>query len=140
MKKWLLGLTALGLGLLTVLADGTVGAADATTPSIDTIMKRLNGKNGIQKAALPAALKASPVDWAGVQKLTKEYADLAGALGKNDPPKGDKMNWEKLTKAYADNAKELHAAAEKKDKDAVQSLHRKFGGMCMNCHRAHRES
>ena len=139
MKKWLLGSTALALGLLALLADGPAGAADATTPTIDAIMKKVNGKNGLHRKGLPDALKATPVDWANVQKQTKEYADLAGALGKNDPPKGDKASWEKLTKSYADSAKELFTAAEKKDKDTITSVQGKIGRTCMNCHKAHRE-
>jgi cytochrome c556 len=138
MKKWLLGMTAVALGALGVLSDGGVVAGDATTPTCSEIMKKVNGKGGLHKA-LPTALKANPVDWAGVQKQTKEYSELAANLGKNDPPKGEKASWQKLTKTYADGAKNLHTAVEKKDKDAALMAHGAIGKMCMNCHRTHRE-
>jgi cytochrome c556 len=137
-KLWLLGGMALALGMLAVLADGDLFAQGGQkTPTPSEIMKKANGKNGL-KAALQKGLKANPVDWDATQKQTKEYAELAGALGKNDAPKGDKASWEKLTKAFADNAKDMNTAAEKKDQAGTQAALTKITGSCMACHSQHR--
>jgi cytochrome c556 len=137
MKKWLLGVSALVVGLLGLTVCEGVFAAERA-PSIEEIMKKVNGGKGLQKKQLPDSLKASPVDWPAVQKLTKEYAELAAALGQNDPPKGEKASWAKLTKAYADAAKKLNDAAEKKDKEALLAVHNQIGKSCGGCHKAHK--
>jgi cytochrome c556 len=137
MKKVLLGTLALVVGLLGLTHNESVYAR-ARAASIDEIMRKVNGGKGLQKKQLPDALKASPVDWSAVQKLTKEYTELCGDLGKNDPPKGDKASWAKLTKAYADSAKKLNDAATKKDKDALLAAHTAIGKTCGGCHKAHK--
>jgi cytochrome c556 len=137
-KMWLLGVAALVLGLLAVMTDGGAVADDGQpTPTPSEIMKKAHAKGGL-KGAIQTGLKANPVDWDKTQKQTKEYADLAGALGKNTPPKGDKASWEKLTKALADTVKEVNTAAEKKDAPTAQTALGKIGQMCMPCHTAHR--
>src|SRR5271154_689815 len=100
-KTWILT-AAVGL-LLTNFAVDRLVAADDPTPSIEDIMKTVNKKNTGLHSQVGTGLKASPVDWDAIQKETKEYATLAGALGKNDPPKGSKSSWDKLTKTYADD-------------------------------------
>jgi hypothetical protein len=138
MRKWLLGVTAVGLGLLAVAAEGRLGAADGATPDISTIMRKVNGKGGLHKGLKGEIDVASP-KWDDIAKKTKEYSELAAALGKNAPPKGEKASWDRLTKTYATNAKDLHAAAEKKDKAAALAAHGKNSKMCSACHGAHRE-
>lgn len=60
-------------------------------------------------------------------------------MGKNDPPKGHKALWEKLTSAYEEWADDLDQAAQAKDKDTALEAHGKLAGSCMECHREHRE-
>jgi cytochrome c556 len=136
---WLLGTTALVLGLLAVMTDaGVVAGDDQPTPSSSDIMKKSHGKGGL-RASLQKGLKANPVDWDKTQKDAKEYADLAAALGKNAPPKGEKASWDKLTKAFADTVKEVSTAADKKDAAATQSALGKINQQtCQSCHTAHR--
>jgi len=137
-KLWLLGTMALALGLLTVLTEGGVYAdGDQSPETASEIMKKTHGKTGLRKA-IEKSLKANPVDWDKTQKDTKVYAELAGMLGKATPSKGDKASWEKLTKAFADTTKELHADAEKKDAAAAQAALTKIGQSCMGCHSQHR--
>lgn len=59
-------------------------------------------------------------------------------LGKNEPPKGDKESWEKLTKSYLDTAKQLDKAAQAKEKSKAVVAHTKLTKMCMACHKAHK--
>lgn len=140
MKTWLLGAAvAAGLVVANVGAD-RLTAADDKVPTIEEIMKKVNKGKGALHGQVGDALKQGTVDWDAVQKRTKEIAALADFLGKNDPPKGSKESWAKLTKTYADDAKALNAAAEKMDKTAAMSAHRKLQGECMGCHRAHRET
>src|SRR5262245_12877927 len=118
---------------------GGTAAAAGGTMTISDIMQQVNKRKGGIHSDVGEALRAEPIDWAGVQAKTSEYARLAAMLGANDPPKGDKPSWESLTKTYADNAKALHAAAEKSDKDGALGVHRTLQQSCMQCHKAHKE-
>jgi cytochrome c556 len=135
MTKRLLGAMALAVVLLV----GAVGAADDKPPSISDVMKKVNGKAGLGKSVGNAA-KAKAVDWDDVQKKTKEIAEQIEFLGKNEPPKGSKESWEKLTKTYVEAVKKLDEAAKKKDKDALTATQMTIGGSCRTCHTAHRGS
>jgi cytochrome c556 len=119
-------------------AGGTPPSDGGAANSISDIMKRVNAGKGSLHREVGDLLQADPVDWATVEPKAKEYATLADVLAKFDPPKGDKGSWESMAKTYADNAKALHAAAEKKDKAAAVSTHEMLQGSCMDCHRAHR--
>jgi cytochrome c556 len=132
MKKWLLGLAAVGLVL------SNLGAADDKTPSVDEIMKAVNKKKGGLHTDVADALKAGSPDWTLLQDKTKKYAAFADFLGKNDPPQGDKASWAKLCKAYAAEAGNLNAAAQKMDKAATSASLAKLGKTCMGCHQVHR--
>jgi cytochrome c556 len=133
---WILAATA-GL-LLTGFSFDRLVAADDKVPSIEDIMQAVNKKKGGLHTDVGDALKAGSVDWETVQKKTKEYSAMADFLGKNEPPKGTKASWEKLTKMYATDAKALNDAAEKKDKAAASATWRKLGGECMGCHKQHK--
>ncbi|HEY1378137.1 MAG TPA: hypothetical protein VGF55_15150 [Gemmataceae bacterium] len=138
MKTWMLGAAAAAGLVLANLGADRLTAADDKVPSIEDIMQKVNKRKGGLHSELGDALKAGKIDWEAVQKNTKEYAAFAEFLGKNDPPKGSKASWERLTKTYADDAKTLHEAAEKKDKTALAAAHKKLSGECMGCHRQHR--
>jgi cytochrome c556 len=135
MTKRLLGAMAVAVGLLV----GVVGAADDKPPSISDVMKKVNGKAGLGKA-VGKALTGATVDWDDVQKKTKEIAEQIEFLSKNEPPKGSKESWEKLTKAYAEAVRKLDEAAKKKDKAGVTATQTTIGGSCRSCHTAHRGS
>ena len=135
MKMWFTRAAALAAAVTLVTVLGA-GAAD--NPDIETIMKKVNAKKGGLHAALMSDLKAGTVDWDAASKKSKEYYDLVSSLGKNDPPKGDKKSWEKLTKDYTDNAKTLADSCEKKDKSGATGALGKISNSCMTCHRAHR--
>src|SRR5438067_7391544 len=95
--------------LALALTTGPAGADGERPLGIKEIMKKLNGPTGIQPA-LGKELKDDEPVWDDIQKDTKEFASLAAALGKSDPPKGSKESWARLTKTYADDAKALDDA------------------------------
>jgi len=121
-----------------LVPNPTVATAGGV-PTIHDIMEQVNRRKSGLHSEVGEALQAESIDWATIEPKAKNYAALADFLGKNDPPKGDKASWESLSKAYAADAQGLHAAAEKKDKDAALAAHQKLSDSCMGCHRAHRE-
>jgi len=136
MKKRLLGAMVLALGLLV----GVVGAQDkgrSSIPTISDVMRKVNGKAGLQKA-VGKALTSDMIDWADVQKKTKEMLEHVEALGKNTPEKGTKDSWQKLTKSWLDSAKKVDEAAKKKDKDETMKALTALQGACRTCHSAHK--
>jgi cytochrome c556 len=135
---WLFALAA-GAGLILAgLGADRLRAAGGDVPSIEDIMQKVNKRKSGLHSQIGDALKAGTVNWEDVQKKTKEMAALADFLGKNDPPKGSKASWEKLTKTYADDAKALNTAAESKNQAAANAAIKKLSGECMGCHRVHR--
>jgi cytochrome c556 len=138
MTKRLLGAMVLAVGLLV-----GVGAADgqnkSSIPTISDVMRKVNGKAGLQKA-VGKALTSDMIDWADVQKKTKELVEHVEALGKNTPEKGTKDSWEKLTKSWLDSAKKVDDAAKMKDKDATTKALTTLQGACRTCHSAHKGS
>jgi cytochrome c556 len=128
----------IGGGLLFAVVAGAI-AADDKHPSIDEIMKKVNNaKTGLHKK-VGEGLKSAAPNWDEMQKQMKDYTKLCSSLCKNDPPKGDKASWEKLCKAYAEEAKKLQEAVDKKDKDAANKAHKALSKSCKACHDAHRE-
>jgi hypothetical protein len=138
MWKRLIGAMVLAVGLLV----GVVGAADdkakaSNIPTVQEVMKAVNGKAGLQKA-VGKALTSDMLDWTDIQKKTKDMVEHIEALGKNTPEKGTKESWEKLTKAWLASAKKVDEAAKKKDKDATNRALTELRGACQTCHKAHK--
>jgi hypothetical protein len=138
MKKWTTVAALAAFAVTTAVVAGRVGAADDKVPTVEEIMQKVNKGKGALHAQVKEAFQSGQPDWEAVQKITKQYSALADFLGKNDPPKGEKASWQKLTKAYAENAKKLDEAAQKKDTSAAQASVKTLSGACMACHRAHR--
>jgi hypothetical protein len=118
------------------IPDVTEGTA--TSPSIKEIMTKLTKGPNSLTPVIGDELETENPPWATIQTQTKEFVQLAAAMGKNDPPKGHKSSWEKLTSAYAEWAADLDEAAQAKNKDAALEAHGKLAGSCMACHREHR--
>jgi cytochrome c556 len=140
MRALLCAASGLVMLLIAGLVSGPAGAQDdEKVPSVKKIMDVLHkgGKAHLSKAK--AALKGDSPDWAEVLKDAKAIHKYGGYLAKNDPPKGDKENWEKLAKAYASNAKALEEAAEKEDLAKARAATKKFGATCKTCHEAHKD-
>src|SRR5262245_10239140 len=115
--------TTLFLGLALLLPVALAAAQGDKVPAIKDVMKRLNAGTNCLRVNIDKDLKADEPDWDEIQKDSKEFAQLAAALGKNAPPRGDQQSWQKLTSTYAADATALAAAAQRKDKKAAQAAH-----------------
>ncbi len=129
-------LAAVLVGLAVTL--GPSGAEEKKDPSIKEIMTKAHKGADSLIGKLTRELKADTPEWEPIQKQTKELAELGASLSKATPPQGEKESWEKLTKAYVANAKEMVEAAGKKDKDTTAADVMKVTKMCANCHMAHK--
>jgi hypothetical protein len=132
----LVAIVALGAVAALVLAPSR--ADDKKPPTIKEIMTKAHKGANSLLSELGKDLKEDSVDWGHVQEHAKELLDLGKGLAKNEPPRGDKASWEKLTKLYEETATTLTKAAEKKDQKAAQAAQKKLAGMCKNCHSAHK--
>lgn len=144
MKRWvgiLVVLVVAAAVLVWPILHRTERAEGADkVPPIKEIMGKLNKPSGL-RPNLGQDLMADELDWPEIQKQTKEFAQLAAALGKNTPPVGDKGSWDRLTAAYAADAAAMDAAAQKMDKKATQTVHARLSanGLCKTCHDAHQK-
>jgi len=130
MKSWALVLT-----VLFFLAGSD--ATETKTPSVKEIMQKLHGGKGL-RIKLNKDMRAEKLDWTEIQKDTKEILKFAEALPKNEPPRGEKESWQKLSEVYIANAKALDTAADKQDTASLKSAFAKMGGSCTKCHNAHK--
>jgi hypothetical protein len=120
------------MGVVGVIATyGAATSADAEV-EIGDVMQKSFGKKGY-KNAISAAVKNA--EWESAAKSAKEWNELAAALGKNKPPRGDVKAWENECKKFGANTKAILAATEKKDANGVKAA-MKFN--CMGCHNAHK--
>jgi hypothetical protein len=133
-------LVALGVVFLAgvALVANSSRAEDDKDLSIKDIMAKAHKGGDALLARLLKAIKSDDTDWDTVQKQTRELLDLGTALGKAKPSKGDQASWDRLTRAYVDNAKDLDEAAKKKDKKTVAADLKKIQGMCSGCHKPHK--
>jgi cytochrome c556 len=140
MRVLLCAASVLVLLLVVSLVPGPAGAQDdEKVPPVKKIMDVLHkgGKAHLSKAK--AALKGDSPDWAEVLKDAKAIHKYGGYLAKNDPPRGEKADWEKLAKAYASTAKTLEEAAEKEELTKARAATKKLSTSCKTCHDAHKE-
>src|SRR5437899_13014311 len=97
----------LSVFILFSLVWSPAGAQDEKGPDVKAIMGKLNKGPKAMTVALRKDLSADDPDWRKIQQDAKEFAKLAAAMRKNEPPKGSKESWEQLTKQYAEYAKAL---------------------------------
>ena len=130
---------ALAAALIGLAASGTQSIAeDDKDPSIKEIMTKAHKGGNSLLSTVGKDLKSAEPNWDDVQTKTKELVKLGKSLGKNDPPKGDKESWEKLTKSYLDTAKQLDDAVRAKEKSKAVTAHSKLTKMCAACHKVHK--
>jgi hypothetical protein len=126
--------------LFVVLAAGAVGAQGAKAPTVKEIMTQLNKPSTGLYTGMARELREADPEWGDLKEATKEIVKLTQELGKAKPPKGEKASWEKLTKAYAADAKALDAAVGKKDRKTAQAVYARMGEKtCNACHEVHRK-
>ncbi|MDB5349836.1 MAG: hypothetical protein JWN86_1083 [Planctomycetota bacterium] len=127
------------LGVLG-LALASAGAGDAETPTIKSVMQKLNGKGAkAESARLRTALAKPSPDWKTVQTSTKEFAALSASLAKSEPPRGDAESWKKFAEAYASQCQALDDAAGKKSVADTKAAFQKVSMSCMGCHKSHKK-
>src|SRR5260370_10984637 len=114
---------------IVALATTPVGASSKSL-TVKEIMGKLNKGTNCIMQTLRKELKSDEPNWDEVQQQASKCAELAEALGKNNPPVGEKKSWEKLTKAYVEHAKALEEASKIKDKTAAKAAHAKLAGSC----------
>jgi cytochrome c556 len=125
------------VALLTIFQGGSDGTKEKT-PSVKEIMQKLHGGRDGLRTKLNKEMRASKPDWEQIERETKEFVKFAEALGKNNPPRGDRQSWDRLTGLYVASAKDMDTAAEKHDVAGFKAAFNKMGGSCLNCHNAHR--
>lgn len=131
-------LVGMVVALLAAWSVSSVTADETKTPTIKTIMKKLHGGRNSLLRQVDRELKAEQPNWIKLQKQSQQFATLGAELVKNEPRRGSKESWEKLSQLYCDNAKAFDDAAQKHDQTAATSAVRKLTQSCMGCHRAHR--
>ena len=136
MKRLACGVSVLSVLVLSVLSSSR--AADDQTPTIKQIMAKLHKGAKSPLAQVKTALKSDSPHWAQIQKSADSFVMYGAALAKNDPPRGDKGAYEKLSNDFYADAKALQAAAEKEDKAAAQAAFQKLSTSCKACHSAHK--
>lgn len=140
-QKWFRAgvLAAFGFAAVALAAGLTATAddkKDEKLPSISEIMKKAHGKTEGYLGKLKGQVKDGK--WDDAKKTAKDLVIVAEALAKNDPPKGDKESWEKLTKNYIKHSKSINEAAKKEEAKGVTDGLKALGGSCGDCHKAHR--
>jgi hypothetical protein len=138
MKRFVCALGAVAMLLWIASTGRPAGAQDEKPPTVKAVMEKLHKGANSPLGQLKKAARAEAPDWPAIQKTTKDFVILGAAMAKNDPPKGDKGSWEKLTGAYFEDSKATDDAAKKEDKAAFQAGVGKLSGSCMACHRSHR--
>ena len=128
---------ALLAGPVLLLSAAFASGAGDEPASIKDVMKLVKGPKAPIAQVKTQLAEASP-DWAGLEKLSKEFVDLTADLGKNEPPKGSAESWKKLSDAYYGYAKDLDKAAKAKDKAAAEAAHKKLSTSCKSCHSVHK--
>jgi mono/diheme cytochrome c family protein len=115
-----------------------VGAGSEDTPTIKDVMDKLHKGANAPLAKLKTALKSDSPDWKNVQDLTKDFVNFGAALAKNEPPRGEKADFDKLANAYLSNAKALDEAAKAEDKAKAKAALDRITASCKTCHAAHK--
>ena len=89
-----------GVLLAVVVVLTPAGAQDNKAPTIKQVMKKLNSGPNSMTATIGKELQDDPPIWDDIKKETQEYVKMADALGKNDPPKGEKDSVGRRRKSY----------------------------------------
>lgn len=114
------------------------GARTDDPPTIKEVMDKLHKGANAPLAKLKTALKSQSPDWQAVKEYTKEFVTYGAALARNDPPRGEKADFEKRADGYYTSAKALDDAAKAEDKAKASAALSKIGASCKGCHTAHK--
>lgn len=128
------------LGILSVVAwtSRPAGAQDAAYPSIKKGMAKVHKGPKAPFNVVKAQIKSGSPSWSKVEAEAKVIENFAAYLTTTKAPKGGQASYEKLTKAYHQDAKDLAEAAGEKDLDKATTATEKLGASCKTCHRSHK--
>jgi dienelactone hydrolase len=123
-------------------SGSAVGSAPVQQPvaTIADIMRAVNEPTGL-RGLLSKALEQKPSNdrqWARIRANAALVAEAGGWLQLRTPPKGPAAHWNKQAQAFTGAAKELVAAADKKDYPAAQRSLVMLAEQCAACHEEHR--
>ena len=107
-------------------------------PPIKELMGKLNKGPEALTSSIGRNLDKPEPDWATLASQCKDYLDNVKHLGKNVPPRGEPASWERLTKAYQENARVLAIAVKNQDRKAALAAHGKIEQSCSRCHVNHK--
>jgi hypothetical protein len=117
---------------------GPPGSGPPGNPAIKQIMTKLTKGPQSLTARIGKELDESPPPWETIQSQSKDYLSESNELAKQEPKKGSKESWEKLTAAWIESAGDLDEAARAKDLAAARVAHDALKNSCKECHQAHR--
>lgn len=131
------------VGLFTLLAGfalfvGSVVAQGSKPPTVKEVMARLHKGASAPLLELKRDLQADVPRWDVLQKNSQEFVAGGMALTRNDPPRGDKASWARLSKQYLDTVTAMNDAVQKQNKAGALAAHSALIGSCNTCHDAHR--
>jgi len=126
-----------GAMVAIVLAFGTA-TADEKVPNIKKIMQTVAGSKKEKGLCAKCAEAGKAAKWDDAQTLSKSLSECVANLPKNACPKGDEKSWEKLSKAFAEQAKVIEKAASDKDAKKLGEAVGAFTKACGECHKAHK--
>lgn len=140
MKRLACGIGAMFVFALAAMVTAPPARAidDEETPTIKEIMGKVTKGPTAALGVLKKQLQEKKPDWEAIQETAGTIVKFASFMPKNDPPKGEKADFEKLAKNFAESAKSIEKAAKAKDTAAVKKAMGKMGGSCMTCHKAHK--
>ena len=117
---------------------GGPGGGGPSNPKIKAIMVKLSKGKTSLTPVIGQELDSETPDWTTIQPQTREYHALTIDMAKEEPAKGSKDSWAKLSGDYAALAADLEKAAEAKNRDAAKDVHGKISASCKACHDQHR--
>lgn len=142
MKSPFPGALALATTLAMVVGSGLAShraiADDDEAITPDVVMHSLFAGRQAPLKVIKAEVESDSPDWAKIKQNAAKFPKYGSALGRNEPPQGDKDSWAKLTKILADESKAIDEAAAQEDREAVAAHVKAIGASCKSCHSVHR--
>jgi len=109
---------------------------DSKPKNIKEVMKKAHAADDAFRKGIAKNIKDK--DFEAAATTMKAWVAISGHLGSFDPPKGEKADWEKVTKKYAENVKTLAKAVEDKDGKVANKALGVVNASCGGCHKAHK--
>ena len=109
-----------------------------SNPVIKEVMVKIGKGPNALTPTIAKELKEAQPPWDAIGSQAHEVSTLAASIVKEEPTRGDKESWARLSGIFLASADELDKAAQSKDQAAATNAHAKLANGCMECHRAHR--